>query len=438
MRSIFFVLILILLGSSLIASEIKTIGLWSLSGIPDDLSFYKACGYNTFQICDGGFSISAKDARPYYAGGPKNIERAQKNGFKVYVILLSNVASYPDWPQKYVFDPEDKDKMAARLKQITTAVRALYNADGFVFIAGDPGGSVKDLGENGIGLWMRMAENARDIVKKEAPSSDFHVNLCAITAWQSNQISPFTDEYWDREIANEKTIIDNDDLINSECSIEIPMHNYYRTLTLKSYTDANKNPELYPLHKDIMKLYNRGVNNVWAWPYFIIDEIDDGYTGYSGIKTHPAQSETRYIHSIVSNARNIGINGMIGNTINTGAAPESLNLYAFVRFSKDKHSTPDKVIDEFSNILATRKTSQNLVQVLKFIENHSSWQSSMPEKYRLPDFKCSISSAKQAIEMLEKVELNKKNKFPMPEPASEYIKRLKDRLIDIDTTITNK
>ncbi|MHB0998664.1 MAG: hypothetical protein ACYC27_05405 [Armatimonadota bacterium] len=409
------------------AAQAGTVGLYAFTPAPEYYKYWRACGYNMLQFIDHTYVTPEGKARDeYYARMSKSIDQAQKAGFKVWIIELSNVLSNDSG-----FDPLDQAAMDKRLKEIESGAKGLSNADGFVFFGGDPGGSPKDMGAAGVPAWVEMTRKVHDIIKREAPKSQFNANIWAVTAWEYIGTNPFKAVFWEKEVAYGKQIVNEKNFIGPDCGIEFVPHNYYRSLALKAYDDAKIEPELYPTASEVKKLKDRGTKRVWAWAHFLIDEIDDGYTGYSGVKSHPAQGETRYICKFVRDMQGMGMNGVISNSGGPDAAIEALNVYAFARFCTDPSATPEQVIDDFAGFISEDATQSGLIQVLRFIENHSTWQASIPEQHRLPNFSCRFKSAKSAIAALDKVTPRDKPGMPLSETPSKYLQRLRDRLQDI-------
>lgn len=131
---------------------------------------------------------------------------------------------------------------------------------------------------------------------------------------------------------------------------------------------------------------------------------------------------------IVNNMRDIGLNGVIANGSPGSCKAEALNIYAFGKFCLDVSATPESVIDDYSRFVADGNTSPKLAQVLRFIENHSTWQSGLPEIARLPNFADVPGSVDEAIADLETVMPNPDYPSWLPEPPSEYLERLRKRL----------
>ncbi|MHB9004767.1 MAG: hypothetical protein ACYC6C_12015 [Coriobacteriia bacterium] len=150
--------------------------------------------------------------------------------------------------------------------------------------------------------------------------------------------------------------------------------------------------------------------------------------GPDGVTFGQTQAETRYLHKIVNDMRNIGVNGVIANGSPGSCRAEALNIYAFGKFCQDPSATPDSVIREYSAYLADDASVSDLAQVIRFIENHSTWQSGLPVSARLSNFTDVPDSTEQALNILNKVVLRADALSWLPEPPSEYIGRLRKRL----------
>lgn len=415
------------------AGSITTIGLYPFNDIPEQHCFLRACGINLLQFVESGYSMIPGILDEYYAGLRSEIESAKSDGFRVFVILLSNMAQWQGPEEKGSWVglrtyPRDPVAMQARLNDLARAVRELPSADGFTFFGGDPGGVPKALGPSDVYDWITMAREVKKIVEREAPHAEYNINPWAVTQWDDEGMDVFGAEFWLREVSNNKAIVSADDLIGPDCGIEFCPHNYYRSLTLRIFADAGITPELHPTAADVASLAARGATRLWSWPYFLTDEVDDGYVGPDGVTFGQTQAETRYLHKIVNDMRNIGLNGVIANGSPGSCRAEALNLYAFGRFCQDPSATPLTVIDEYASYLADDATMDALAQVLQFIENYSTWQSGLPESAHLPSFESGLSSAEEALDLLDGVTLNSNPPSWLPEPPADYLDRLRKRL----------
>lgn len=420
-------LIAVLVVSAGAAQAFETIGIYAdLSEPPGMMAYMKACGYNTYELLDAGWSRRSDLHEDYYARLEKGIVEGHAKGLKVYVILLTNMKQWHG-PEPFkdvvMFPPHDEALMKERLDYLTKTVQRLKMADGFTFFAGDPGGDPERTTR--VDDFLAFAEKVRAIVRREAPDAEFLVNTWAIAAWDQFP-SPFTAEFWDKEVALTRAIVAHPGLIGPDTGIEFPMHNYYRSLAIDCYVKEHREPELYPVARDVTALKARGVKRMWGYPYFLIDECDDGYSGHTWAH---AQAETRYLHRVVNAARDMGLNGIVGNVSQKGSPAEVLNVYAFARFAQDPDATPESVLRDFSAMLVPQAGVEALVEVLAFIENHSSWEGGMPETHRLPPLVTPLADIAAARAHLATVTPRPTATMPMPEAPAEYLKRLDDRLV---------
>ena len=159
-----------------------------------------------------------------------------------------------------------------------------------------------------------------------------------------------------------------------------------------------------------------------------MDECDDGFITPNNVATKgQSQCETRYIRAVIDRGRQIGLDGLVANAAFVLAEP--LNIYAFGRMCHSASLTPDALLEEYSGLLADRQTGHTLAQVLRFIENHSNWDNSLPKRYRLKPLDCGdITSAVIAQERLAKVVPLAKAPIPLPETPALYLARLQRRL----------
>jgi hypothetical protein len=216
--------------------------------------------------------------------------------------------------------------------------------------------------------------------------------------------------------------------LGPDCGIAFSLDNYYRSLTLSAYAEAGVKPELYPTAGDIQKLRATGVKPVLGWPYFLVDEVDDGFITPNNVATGgQSQAETRYIRAITTQGRNLGLDGLVANASYILAEP--LNIYVFGQMCRSPELKPEAALDKYAALIADSKTKGELAKVLRFIENHSNWQNSLPPSARLKDFDCGdVTSAAIALEHLARVVPNPKPAIPLPEPPAPYLARLRKRL----------
>ncbi len=389
--------------------------------------YYKACGYNYLEFCDTGFSWKPSLLPKYYADMTAAIKAAQKKGFKVWILLLAGMKQWKgeaDRGDAGTFSALKTELLQERLGFIKQAIQSLP-ADGFVFFAGDPGGDPE--GRSTVQDCIHFAGAVKNLVREYAPHAQFAANLWAIAEWDGFP-SPFSLDFWHKQVRLSKDFAQETSLHGKDSGIVFSMDNYYRSLTLTCYADAGESPELFPKASDIQRLRAQGVHPIYGWPYFLVDEVDDGFiTPNNVVSKGQSQSETRYIRQILDKGRTLGLDGMIANAAFIAAEP--LNIYAFARMGKNPRLTPDALIEEYAGFLATADTKRSLAQVLRFIENNSNWEHSLPKPYRLPPFPCGdIVSAEVALKRLAQVVPRRQPPIPLPEAPVLYLQRLEKRL----------
>ncbi len=416
------------------AGAFETIGLYC--SLPTDpppkdprmYDFYKACGYNYLEFCEAGFRSRPDHLPGYYKEMSSAIHLAHERGFRVGIVLLAGMEQWKG-PGKTgysgAFSPLDKAKLEERFANLRQAVSALRNADAFIFLPGDPGGDPK--GRSTLENCLAFCRSVEQIAKQQAPEAKFMVNLWAVSEWEGFP-SPFSLRFWQQEVKLSRAVAAAPDLLGPSCGVSFPLHNYYRSLALSCYAKAGIEPELYPTPKDVQVLRTRGVKPLLGWPYFLVDEADDGFLRPNNVASGGQSSaETRYIRALVDCGRRIGLDGLVGNAIFFQA--ESLNIYAFAQMCRYADLTPEQLLDQYAGFIGDEKTKVALGQVLRYIENHSNWQNSLPASYRLNSLDVSeVISASAALELLAQVKPCVSPAIPLLEPPALYLGRLKKRL----------
>ncbi len=416
----------------------ETRGLYVWTDSPDQHAFWKACGINLLQFCDLGWYRNSETVLDgYLESMAEQIRCAKADGFSVNVILYSNIRQWAG-PEDFEpsgigekFYPRNDAEMNKRLFWLAKSIRTMREADGFTFFAGDPGGTSPEMGESDYTDWLRMSVLVGNLVKENAPGSYFNVNPWAINMWQ-NPTRPCQDvRWWVEETEVTRKIAVSDVVSENRFGIEIPSHTYYRAMALRLYEENKLEPDRFPGPQDIARIRAGGVPRVWAWPYFLLDEADDGDIGPDGAMREMVQSEIRYIYRFVRTANQIGFSGIIGNWSYLGHKAKALNTYAFGRFTADQDATPESVLKEFAdNITCDGASSEAVILALKFIENNSNWQKKLPARYRLPDFEIRETDVNEVLSEIGKVKIaSVPNTFALPESPEAYFRKLYDRLI---------
>ena len=415
----------------------QTVGLYA--SLPTDpppkdprvYDFFKACGYNYLEFCEAGFR-SRPDLLPeYYKDMSSAITLAHDKGFRVGIVLLAGMEQWtgPDstlganFPG--VFSPRDKTQLTERFAHLRYAVSQLRGADVFVFLPGDPGGDPE--GNSTLEDCVSFCRQVQEIVKQQAPAATFILNLWAIAQWEGFP-SPSSLRFWEQEVKLSRAAVAAPGLLGPRSGVSFPLHNYYRSLALSRYSRAGLKPELYPAAQDIQALRTRAVSPVLGWPYFLVDEVDDGFIKPNNHESGGQSScETRYIRALVDCGRRLGLDGLVANAIFREA--ESLNIYAFGQMCRSPELTPERLIDQYAGFVADEQTRGVLGRVLRFIENHSNWQNSLPVSYRLKDLDLPHAlSVRVALDLLAQVKPRGQPAIPLLEPPATYLGRLKKRL----------
>jgi hypothetical protein len=410
--------------------KLKTVGLYITPPNAEQQHHYdlfKASGYNYLEFADIGFSYRTDELPKYYAELNNSIITAHRKGFKVWILLLAGMKQWKGTTPRGdagTFSALNKEALEERLHHLREAVSGLPNADGFSFFAGDPGGDPE--GRSTVKDCIAFAKKVHQIVEDKAPKAGFSVNLWAIAEWAGFP-SPFSLDFWQKQVLLSKAVAEEPSFLGANCGVVFSLDNYYRSLTLSAYADAKLSPPLYPTAKDIQQLRRKGVKPILGWPYFLVDEVDDGFITPNNVVTKgQAQAETRYIRAIIDHGREIGLEGLVANAAFITAEP--LNIYAFGRMCHNPRLTPEALLEEYARLLSLKETQKDLENVLRFVENHSNWQNSLPAQYRLKNFDCGeVTTPEVALAKLAQVRPQVKRGF-LPEPPADYLKRLKQRL----------
>ena len=411
--------------------RLETVGIYILPSSRDEEHFYdffKDCGYNYLEFCDMGFSYRPDTLPAYYQKVSAAIDLAHKKGFKVWILLLAGMKQWKGAEESGsagTFSALDRELRQERLSYIRQAVQGLANADGFVFFAGDPGGDPE--GRSTVRDCIAFCREVRQIVREHAPKAGFAVNLWAVAEWAGFP-SPFSLQFWQKQVELSRAVAEEETLAGPDCGIVFSLDNYYRSLALACYADAGLTPELYPQEDDIQKLRARRAKPIFGWPYFLVDEVDDGFITPNNVASGgQSQAETRYIRAIIDHGIALKLDGLIANASFVLAEP--LNIYAFGQMCRFGSLTPEALLDRFASFIADDETKGILAQILRFIENHSNWQNSLPPAYRLKNFDCGdLMTAPDALERLKRVTPRKRPAITLPETPERYLARLKRRL----------
>ncbi|MFM7322506.1 MAG: hypothetical protein ACKO5K_13420 [Armatimonadota bacterium] len=392
------------------------------------LEFWKSAGYRYLEYCDIGFHHHVDGLPAYHAELGESIHIAKSRGFQTWVLILAGMRQWrgpgPSG-NPGTFSALDKTLLAERLEHIRESVRRLSHADGFVFFAGDPGGDPE--GRSTVADCIAFARRVEDIVHADAPRARFAVNLWAIAEWKGFP-SPFSVDFWRGQTTLARQVVDEPGLLGPRCGVSFPMDDHYRSLALAAHEEAGTQPVPYPDPETVARLKARKTSPILGWPYFLVDEIDDGFITPNNVASGgQTQFESRYLRAVVDAGRRLGLDGLVANA--TYVQAEAANIWTFARMCHDPRLAPETALDQWAARLATPSTRAALSRVLRFIENHSNWEHSLPPRHRLPAFDTgSVRTADDALAEWATVRPSEAAGFPLPEPPSSALPRLRRRL----------
>lgn len=411
---------------------IETCGLYTVQFFPQYAQYWKDCGIDTIQLVASGMDMSEdEEALNLYMTSLENqVKDAKAMGFQVYIVLLSNFRAVEEGESWYqaLFDIADEQEMNKRLAVLERTVEACKQADGFTVFAADPGGYTNLKAQSTVNNFVYLCKEFIKVIRAGAPQAKININPWSVTSFETPMKYPGYVDFWEAESRLTAAILELENFIGADIGIEFSCHNYYRPLAIRLYQQVygdNYDIPVYPTQTDVMVLYNNGCTRRWAWPYFLLDECDDGDGAGAGV-----QLETRYIYRLIQQLRQAGINGIIGNWTADGHFNRALNTYAFARMCADSTLTPQAVIREYAAKNVTAETVDTFAQILYFIENHSNWHQKMPESHQMAALETSVQSAQQALELLDTVQPLQQAQG-VAEAPTEYMERVRMRLLAI-------
>ncbi len=390
-----------------------------------ELDFLVESGFNLVEFCDVSwyYKPGSKSMEEYQNGLKNAIDAAHKKGLKVYVVLLSTLEQWNGDAecgngQGLAFDPADRDKMNERLGYIRQSVEQFKEADGFSLFGGDPGGVLGISAEGGIEYFFQMGRDVREIVREIAPNAEFNLNLWAAAQFEQKYVDPLRVDFWLGEGIVGREVIAEDNLLGKDIGIEIPGHDYYRTLALSLYSATGRRPEeKFPSASDISNILGKGVERCWAFSHLLMPDVDE-----------EVSFNTQRVLYYVNKMREIGMNGVVMGNVRYG---NYADLYAYGRFANDSEATVDEVLREYAGFLATEETADDLAEIFKFLNNYDSNLPVCADDLKLPDLETRIKSVDEAIEMLRNVKLSDDRHFMLVEPAISYYLKIMARLMEI-------
>ena len=123
----------------------------------------------------------------------------------------------------------------------------------------------------------------------------------------------------------------------------------------------------------------RGATRLLGWPYFLVDEADDGF-----LRPNNAGNPRRLATSGLFQTADValGLDGLVGNAVFRRAEP--INIHAFAQMCRSDAPKPEQVIEQYAGFLADAKTTYPGGG--PFVENYSNWQNRLPAQFHLKHF----------------------------------------------------
>ena len=410
----------------------ETIAYFAFGWVKEEsLEFYKACGYNTLLFCDTSwyYKPTSEAFANYQNNLLKTIEKAKEMGFKTYVEILStleqwNGAADMGNPMGQAFDPANAAKTAERLGYIRQVIQKFHVADGFTFYGGDPGGVLGITAQGGLQYYIDMAKEVKKMVNEIAPEAEFNLNLWAVSQFEQATVDPYKVDFWLAEDVNGRKIIDTEGLLGPDVGIEIPGHDYYRTLAFNLYNASGKKPETkFPIAEDVQNIKDTGCTRYWAYPHGLVPDISDDI-----------RFNTNRIAYYLKNMSQIGMNGVIMG--NASYISHNADLFAFAQIAQDPTMTAEEAMLKYAALLTDDEDSAKyLCEAMKFLNNYDVTMQNLPEEYALPLMETEATDVWKALELFRKARPNMDPDFPFEESPSIYMAKIQARLYAIRTTV---
>ena len=406
-------------------------GLVLFRDLPDQHDFWRACGIRTIQLFDTSFLRTGEGMTKYLAELARAVERLQRSGFEVQLLLASNLKQWkgPEPmlfanPAKQRFSLKDEELIKERLKNICRVVQAVP-ADGHVLLAGEDGGGMPLLTQESQGRrWVAFAKLVRNAIQHYAPGKPFSLNFwCA--SQQEHNFSAHTSMFWEVETVYTRLMLAQPHLLDGPTGVQLPCHDLYRPLALHHYAKAGITPEGFPTVKEVEELESKG-SEVTACCRYLLDQVDDGTYGDEPLNLY-AQNNTLCIHRLVQQLAARGIRRAAGDCTFHGRLSRAINVYAFGTFMQYPSLPPAYALDSYAALNATADTALHLRRVLEYLECHGVFASYLPEDLR-PRLEDAPSCAAQALEELERVRPACAGTFPLPQPPEHWLFALRQTL----------
>ncbi|MBR7092808.1 MAG: hypothetical protein IKI50_06470 [Clostridia bacterium] len=412
------------------------IGLYIWDNAKDYFDFFKACGVNTLQLAERIWWFNSDTALERAQGLSRAIDGIHEKGMYVDLLFFSNLRQYhgPDDYDKdsggigVWFDPQDEQALADKMFYVRQTMEQCANADFFTVEAGDPGGMSAEMRAGTAEDFAAIVRAYAAAAAEVAPNVKVHANTWALSAYGEHYPVSLDYRWWQQETEMTKAFTQIAGLIGSSVGICLPCHDYYRDLCrnlwyhAKIWGEVEETPVAYPQVEDIAQLRRQGVNDLWLWPFNLLET--DGSADYCATFT----CNLRYVQQFLQDVRPFGADGIMADWTWKACCGMAMNFYGYARMAADPSATPAQVMREYAGFLAAPESVDTLTEIFTFIENHSAGDQKRLSRYVPDPLPCTLASAEQALAALDTVVPLTGSSFPLPEPIPDTFERIRARL----------
>jgi hypothetical protein len=359
------------------------------------------------------------------------LELAHGLGLKFGYILTNTVVStVPDGEEPshqsqnraVQLCPQDPNNFSRTVSLQEWYMNTYHGADFFEEFAADWGAC--HCGKCDVSDYMRYVQTFAEKLQTINPTARLYANTWSIAYWGPSPEEQGWLKVFENEIRGSREVITKLATMPANTHLCLPCHHLYRPLTYQQYGGRDKTP-IFPTSADIHQVKSQG-REVMAWPHFIMDD-DISRAPQWGI----VHSEVRYIRALLQSLLASGIDRVIGNLYLPFL--QLSNTYAYGRLLQDPHLAVQQVISDFANLIAVPEDTEQLTEVLTWIENHSYWQEQMPEDGRLPELPCTLNKT-DALNATKRIRPNETPDLPLPYPSAKWLEDLERSIERMDWT----
>lgn len=393
------------------------------------VAWMRACGINTIEFAtmfEFNRIPSTDLERRKIADRLRLLDLAHELGMKFgYILSNTAVSTVPAHEE-----PGDQLKNRAVMLcprepgnfEKTTAIQSWYmntyrEADFFEEFAADWGGCT--CGRCTSGDFMRYVRHFADQLATVNPLAKLYANTWCISYWGPDPIPLGWKTVFDREIVGSREVIAMLADTPSNVHLALPCHHLYRALVF-SVNGSKAATPVFPTAADLEPVKRAG-REILAWPHFVMDD-DTGRAPQWGL----VHCEFRYIRDLLRNLRSAAIDSVMGNLYLPWL--QLANTYAYGRLLDDPDASVERLLLEFSRLIAVADDVERLAEVLAWFENNSYWEQQHPEDARLPHVACGLTRD-TVMAAARAVRAHPAPDMPLPYPPDRWLDDLR-RSID--------